>query len=150
MKALYSEITIEAPPERVWSELVDFARYGEWNPFIVSLAGEPEDGARLRVRLQPPGGRGVTLKPTVTRAVEPDTFEWLGHLGVPGIFDGRHTFQLRLCAEGTRFVEREEFRGVLVPLLARSLDRGTTAGFAAMNAALKTRVEEVPAPSADW
>jgi hypothetical protein len=42
---------------------------------------------------------------------------------------------------GTRLRQDETFRGVLVPFLARSLDRGTLAGFYAMNDALKRRVE---------
>lgn len=45
-------------------------------------------------RLQPAGGREATFKPSVT-VVEPNTtFEWLGRFGLPGIFDGRHRFEL--------------------------------------------------------
>lgn len=145
MKKLHSETTIYAPPELVWSVLVDFARYPEWNPFVVEVSGAAGAGERLRVRLQPPGGRGVTMRPTVTVAEPPRAFQWLGHLGFPGVFDGRHTFELEPIPGGTRFVQREEFTGVLVPLLARSLDRGTAAGFGAMNRALKERVEQVVA-----
>ena len=39
-------------------------------------------------------------------------------------------------------MQNETFTGALVPLLARSLDRDTAAGFALMNAALKTRAEQ--------
>lgn len=143
MRTLRSEITISGQPEDVWRVLVDFARYPEWNPFVVEIAGVALAGERLRVRLRPPGGRGITLKPAVTEASPPRSLQWLGHLGVPGIFDGRHTFELETVPGGTRLVQREEFTGVLVPLLARSLDRSTIAGFRAMNAALKERVEHV-------
>ncbi|MGH9280940.1 MAG: SRPBCC domain-containing protein [Acidimicrobiales bacterium] len=105
----------------------------------------PNPSFDQRVRLEPPGGRGITLKPRVTRAVAAEVFEWLGHLGVPGILDGRHTFELRATPGGTHFVQREGFRGLLVPLFARSLDRSTPKGFAAMNAALNQRVEPVRA-----
>ena len=40
-----------------------------------------------------------------------------------------------------RFTQREEFRGVLVPLLWKQLDTRTRAGFEAMNEALKARAE---------
>jgi hypothetical protein len=40
-----------------------------------------------------------------------------------------------------RFVHREEFTGVLVPLLWRSLDRGTRRGFEEMNRRLKELAE---------
>jgi hypothetical protein len=95
------------------------------------------------VRLTPPGGRGITMKPRVT-AVEPGrTFEWLGHVMVRGIFDGRHRFQLEATDTGTRFTQSEHFRGVLVRLLPRRFHARTEAGFVAMNEALAGRVEQV-------
>jgi hypothetical protein len=141
MKVLDTEIAIDATPEQVWDVLVDFEHYPEWNPFIVSMAGRPEVGTRLRGTLSPPGGRKLTLRPTVTAAVPGAVFEWWGHLGVRGVFDGRHRFELEATATGTRLRQRETFTGLLVPLAARSLDRHTTAGFLAMNEALKARVE---------
>jgi hypothetical protein len=63
---------------------------------------------------------------------------------LPGLFDGQHFFKLQPLDEGrrTRFVQGERFTGVLVPLLRKSLDRGTREGFEAMNQALKARVEQ--------
>jgi hypothetical protein len=58
---LNSSIDIDAGPERVWQVLTDFAAYREWNPFIVSVDGSAEVGARLTVRMQPVGARAVTL-----------------------------------------------------------------------------------------
>jgi len=40
-----------------------------------------------------------------------------------------------------RFVQREVFRGLLVPLFSRSLDNNTQRGFEEMNHALKERAE---------
>ena len=34
VKELHSEIEINAPVERVWEVLTDFASYPRWNPFI--------------------------------------------------------------------------------------------------------------------
>lgn len=147
MKTMFSEIVVAAPPERVWEVLVDLARYPEWNPFLVAASGEVREGARLEIRFRPPGGRALTMRPTVTRARAPEGLEWLGRLGLPGLFDGRHIFELHPAPGGTRLVQREEFRGVLVPLFARSLDRHTLEGFVAMNAALKARVEQAVAGS---
>ena len=42
MKELRSEIEIEAPTERVWGVLTDFAAYPEWNPFIRRVSGRAE------------------------------------------------------------------------------------------------------------
>jgi hypothetical protein len=43
---------------------------------------------------------------------------------------------------GTRLVHAEEFTGLLVPVLAKTLDKKTRAGFEAMNVAMKERIEE--------
>jgi hypothetical protein len=138
---LETQIDITAPPETVWGVLTDLEAYSDWNPFVVSAEGNVAVGERLTNRMQQPGGKAMTLKPTVT-AVEPgQKFEWLGHLGLPGIFDGRHSFELEATTTGTRLVHSEHFNGVLVRLMRKMVDGGTRQGFEAMNAALKTRAE---------
>jgi hypothetical protein len=142
VKELRSEIEIEASAERVWGVLTDFAAYPEWNPFIRRVSGRVEVEGRLVVRMQPSGTMGMTFRPTVTK-IEPDReLRWLGYLLVPGIFDGEHIFEIEeLERDRVRFVQREVFEGLLVPLLARSLDRDTQRGFEEMNRALRERVE---------
>ncbi len=141
---LHSETAIQASPERVWNVLTDFAAYPEWNPFIPRITGSLETGSRLDVQLQPPGSRGVRMRPTVQAAEPPRELRWLGHLGIPGLFDGEHRF--RIEAVGTdwvRFVQEERFTGLLAPLVLRFVERGTRQGFEAMNQALKARAEQL-------
>jgi hypothetical protein len=141
VNAIETQIDIEAPPEKVWAALLDFASYPSWNPFIPAISGEPAPGARLEVRLRPPGGAGMTVRPTVLEATPGRRLRWLGKLGVRGIFDGEHRFELEPLAGGrTRFTHAERFSGLLVPLLGGVL-RSTERGFRAMNDALKARVE---------
>jgi hypothetical protein len=142
MKRLHTEVLIDASPADVWAVLTDFARYPVWNPFVVNAVGQAVRGSALRVTIAPPGARRMTLEPVVTELAPEQVLEWWGHLGVRGIFDGRHRFELHPVAGGTRLVQSEVFTGVLVPFVARSLDRGTAAGFAAMNSALKARAEQ--------
>ena len=143
---LRTEIDIDAPPERVWAHLVDLPAWSEWNPFITSARGTPAVGERLTLRMEPPGGRRITMRPTVTVVSEAAALEWLGRLGVRGVFDGRHHFDLVPVDGGTRLVQKESFRGVLVRPLRSSLDRNTRAGFEAMNVALRDRVEGARTP----
>ncbi len=137
---LCTAIDIEADPEVVWPHLTDLAAYADWNPFITSATGEVALGRRLELRMEPPGGRAVTFRPHVTAVSTGSTLEWLGHLGVPGLFDGRHRFDLIPTETGTHVIQHETFTGLLVRPFRRSLDRGTLAGFEAMNAALRQRV----------
>jgi hypothetical protein len=142
MKELYSEIEIAATAERVWRVLTDFPSYPQWNPFIRRIRGEPKTGERLEVRLEPPGARGMTFRPKLLNAEANHELRWLGHLFVPGLFDGEHSLTIEPLGEScVRFVQSEEFRGLLVPLLARSLDDNTQRGFEEMNHALKERAE---------
>jgi hypothetical protein len=138
---LHTEIEIGAAPEVVWQVLTDLDAYAGWNPFITSSSGEVEVGTKLVNRLEPPGGRPVTFKPTVTVVEDGKVFEWLGSLGVRGIFDGRHRFELEPIASGTKLTQSETFGGVLVRFFRKSLDSRTKSGFEAMNRALKARAE---------
>lgn len=148
MKELRREVEIAAPAERVWSVLVDFDAYPDWNPFIRSIHGTCEPGARLTVRIEPPGARGMTFKPTVLRVEPPRELAWLGRVVVPGVFDGEHRFTIEQLDGGrSRLVQSERFRGVLVPLFGRTLT-ATEHGFDAMNEALKQRSEAAqPSPA---
>ena len=145
MKELHAEIEIDAPAERVWDVLTDFASYPQWNPFIRQISGKPTRGERLQVRIEPPGGQGVTFKPKVLKAEPNRELRWLGRLLVPGLFDGEHSFTIQPLEENrVRFVQREAFKGLLVPLFARSLGTNTQRGFEEMNRALKERAEMAP------
>lgn len=138
---LHTEIEIDATPEMVWAILTDLPAYPGWNPFITSSEGIVAVGQRLTNRLEPPGGRAITIKPTVTEVQHARVFEWLGRLVLPGLFDGRHRFELVPEGDGTRLVHSEHFTGLLVPMLKKSLDTTTIAGFRAMNTSLKARAE---------
>jgi hypothetical protein len=106
------------------------------------MTGILEVGERLQVRIAPVGGRAMTFKPRVT-VVEPGRrLEWLGTMGLPGLFDGRHSFTLTPIGNGrTNFVQAETFTGALTPFTNTLLSK-TEAGFSAMNAALLTRLEK--------
>lgn len=139
---LHTEIEIAAPAEQVWNVLADFPAYPDWNPFIPRISGPLTTGERLDVRLQPPGGPGMTLRPTVLEAAPGRALRWLGRLGIPGVFDGEHRFFIEPLGDGrVRFIQSERFSGVLAPLLLRLVGEKTRQGFEAMNQALKARAE---------
>jgi hypothetical protein len=142
VKELHSEIEIAATAEGVWGLLTDFRSFPEWNPFIRRAKGEVKEGERLEVFLQPSGARGMTFRPKVLKAEPNRELRWLGHLLVPGLFDGEHIFRIEPLGEGrVRFIQQEKFTGLLVPLFAGGLERDTRRGFEEMNQALKERAE---------
>lgn len=142
MREIVTDIEIGTPAEHVWEVLTDFARYPEWNPFIRSASGPLREGSRIEVRIEPPGSKGMTFRPVLLAVDAPRELRWLGHFGVRGIFDGEHAFVIEpLGSNRVRFVHRERFSGLLVPLLWRTLDTNTRQGFEVMNRAIKARTE---------
>jgi hypothetical protein len=136
-----SETVIGATASRVWAVLTDFASYPAWNPFVKAISGDLQKGARLAVRIAPSGGQGMAFQPVVTELQEAVVLEWLGHLIIPGIFDGRHRFELAPRSDGTTsFTQSETFSGILIPFMPSML-KATERGFAAFNDALKSRSE---------
>lgn len=141
MKTLETEILISASPKKVWSILVDFQKYPDWNPFIKKAHGQPKIGEKLEVHIFPPNAKEMVFKPTVQASVEEKEFSWLGHFLFPGIFDGKHIFIIESKESGCLFRQKENFSGLLVPLFWSKLDKDTRAGFKLMNTALKERAE---------
>ncbi|MFZ5973699.1 MAG: SRPBCC family protein [Bacteroidota bacterium] len=141
-KEIRTEIVIQARPEKVWGVLTSFPQYPQWNPFLKKIEGPLQEGAQITARIEPPGSSGMTFKPTLLVVSPARELRWLGHLFVPGLFDGEHVFELYENTDGsTTFVQREEFGGILVPLFEKMLDNNTLAGFNAMNQSLKARAE---------
>jgi hypothetical protein len=141
MRAIEATVLIDAPPSAVWHVLTSTNRYAEWNPFITDVSGTFSMGSRPRLRMCPPGRRPMTFRPKVTEAAEEACLRWTGRLGVRGLCDADHHFTLsQTSTGGTELVQRETFRGLLVPLLASMLP-ATLQGFETMNAALRDRAE---------
>jgi hypothetical protein len=142
IKEIHSEIEINAAAENVWQVLTDFAAYPKWNPFVRIVEGQVSVGARLQVYIEPSGGKGMLFSPTVLVADRNRELRWLGRLWLPGVFDGEHSFVIEPGSEGrVRFVQRERFKGLLVPFHSKMLDVETHRGFNEMNQALKLRAE---------
>jgi hypothetical protein len=139
---LKTEIEIEAAPSRVWAILTDGEAYPEWNPFVTKLQGTLAVGETLSVVLTPPDARPFPIAPKVTGLEAERSLSWLGKLGVRGLFDGEHHFEVHPIDGGkTLFVQWESFSGLLVRLMKKMLDGSTKSGFIAMNEALKQRAE---------
>jgi len=135
---------IDAPMEQAWQVLAATEAYGSWNPFVRRLEGRLVAGERIEVDLQLEGRKLQKMKPRLV-AVEPGRFfEWLGRFGPPGVFDGRHRFELRPLGAGScELVQSEVLSGALVPVFHKMLTGPTPDAFVALNETFKQRVEHV-------
>ena len=136
-----TEIEIQAPAAAVWKVLLDFERYAEWNPFIVKLAGEPTQGARLSATMSlPETAKELHLRPHVLVCEPERELRWRSHLGLKGLLDREHFFRLNESNGRTRLAHGEDVTGLLLRFALNTLTLATR-GSVYMNQALKERVE---------
>ncbi len=114
-KEIKTEIVIHATPEKIWKILTDFGNYPQWNPFIVSVTGEVENGNKIVVSIKPPDRKGMIFKPTILTKINNKELSWQGRLLFKGLFDGKHKFELIDNGDGTTtFIQSEKFSGIFV------------------------------------
>ena len=53
--SIETQITVEAPPTRIWQILTDFPAMHSWNSFIRSISDVLTPGNRLSTQIAPPG-----------------------------------------------------------------------------------------------
>ncbi len=141
-KEIRTEIEINASASRVWSVLADFARFPDWNPFVVRVEGEPKAGERLKIDVQLPGSSMLKFTPDVLTADVDRELRWVGKLPL-GAFRGEHFYIIEPKDEGSvRFIHGELFSGWLVGVVWRIHGERIERGYRLMNEALKRRVEE--------
>ena len=131
-------IFIAASPERVWMLLTDPEAHAAWNPMMQAVKGSFTPGRRVRLTMRTPSGGTMRFRPRVLVADPGRELRWLGRLGLPRLFDGEHYFRLIPEAGGTRLIQGERFRGLLLWAMDVQQFR---AGFEAGNAALKAMAE---------
>jgi hypothetical protein len=137
-----TEIDIDAPPAVVWKVLTDLSGYCSWNPTIRRIEGNLAVESCLRVFACLPCGLPMMFRPRLLEFKPEREIKWIGNLVVPGLIDGEHLFLINPIDDfRTRFVQREEYHGILLPLLWKWLrDQGRRA-FEMMNQALKAEAE---------
>ena len=138
MKTYQAQIDIDAPPEVVWGTLVDFANYPQWNPFIREATGEVVEGGLITIRV----ARVPRSLPAIIRTVNaPHELTWEAAIPFNAFFP-RYIRRLeRLPGNRTRFINREEFRGVLIPFVRPGLDLLLKPLYIKSGMALKAYVE---------
>lgn len=85
----------------------------------------------------------MVLHCTVTKVEPNHELRWKYLVMLPVLFQGEHSMIIEPLGEDrVRFVDREVFNGLLVPLQAKDIDTNSKRGFEAMDQALKVRAEK--------
>ena len=108
-KTFRAEITIAAPPEKVWAVLMDTQSYPDWNPTFVSVSPPYALGAKISSRVVKPDGAFIDMTPTVTALVTNRELRQSG--GLPGVLTYNHAWLLAPVHGGTHVRQIDVDRG---------------------------------------
>jgi hypothetical protein len=138
MKSFAVSAVINATPEAIWAILTDSTKWTSWNPTIEKIEGSIAPGAKVKVNTKISHGRAFPVR--VTEFAPPQRMVWTGEMPL-GLFKGVRTYTLTPTKNGgVEFAMREEFSGLMAPLITRSIP-DLQPSFNEFAAALKTRAE---------
>ena len=141
MKENRNEIELQSTPARVWEVLTDFEKYPEWNPLLCRAEGKLIVGEKINLTAKS-ASNDMNFLCTVLTVKPHRQFSWKFHVGLPFLFRGEHIFEIEPIDEHrVRFIDREVFHGLLVPLQTKNLETNAKPAMVAMGEALKQRVE---------
>lgn len=109
-KTFHVETIIPAPPETVWTVLMDTESYPIWNPVFVAVDGQYREGATVTNSVQFPDGSVVDMKAKILTLTDNRQLHQSG--GVPGFLTFDHQWLLAPVEGGTRVTQHEVDRGI--------------------------------------
>ncbi len=137
-----TEIQISAPPSKVWSALINFNHWKDWNPTVSAASGEAAVGSVLSFTMQCEGPRnGSKYSPTVTEIKKDNSLRWHAKMGFNLLFANEKVFELNNSGSGTLLVHKEVFSGLIPALFWSKISPGIRPTLEMMNLALKKKVE---------
>ncbi len=119
MRFYEASSTIAGTPETVWKVLVDGPGWLGWDSGVVNIDGRIAAGETITIRPAAAPGRAFPVRVSVSEPGRRLVFDG----GMPlGLFRGVRTYTLTPVENRhTEFRMREEYTGVLVPLMWRSM-----------------------------
>ena len=138
MKSFSATTTITASPDRIWKILTDASRFPQWEPNVTRIEGTIALGEKITVYTKLSPNRAF---PVTVSVFEPGKkMVWSSSMPL-GLFKGERTFTLTPIGKGkVEVVTKEEFSGLLLPLIGRTIP-DLTETFQNFAAGLKKRAE---------
>ena len=137
------EIIINAPAQLVWDVILDFAKYGLWNPFCPGMKGEAVVGSP--VEMQVDLGNGLQTQVEYVTKLEPfHTIVWSMENKPGDLIHADRTQRIAAIDETScRYWSVDEFSGEFAGPMIEQLGKQVEQGFNGCAAGLKARAEEL-------
>ena len=111
-------ISINAPAEKIWGLLTDAANYPNWNSTVSKVEGQIVQGEQIKVFAKISPDRAFPV--SVSELTAPQKMVWSG--GMPlGLFKGIRTFTLTPKDGAIEMSMKEDFGGLMLPLISMSM-----------------------------
>ena len=137
MGRVQEDVLVDAPPDRVWNEVVDFEARPLWAPRVKQArivdGGPLKEGSRIRLKI----GRD-RFTPTVVEIRPPGRLTLL--VRGPG-FRVNHVYELRPAGDTTSLTLTGHYSGLIGRLVARFMRRSVRRDLTDELAALKRAAE---------
>ena len=136
-------LDIKAPPEVVWEVLTDFAKYGEWNPFVVEAKSslKPGEAMDMKVKLMAYPQRQVEW---MIENVTGQRFSYQMKPFPLGALRSRRGHVLEPGANGgTRYTSQFRLEGWMMPLVRALMGSRIEVGMRGMWEGLQRRSEQL-------
>ena len=135
-------LDIKAPPEVVWEVLTDFARYGEWNPFVVECKStlKPGEAMDMKVKLMAYPQRQVEW---MVENVAGRRFSYQMKPFPLGALRSRRSHEVEGYGPGTRYRSFFQLDGWLMPLARALMGGRIEIGMRGMWEGLQRRSEDL-------
>jgi uncharacterized protein YndB with AHSA1/START domain len=144
-KCFRAEVEIDAPASRVWSVLVDLPRYGEWNPFTVSMTSTLTIGGPIDMRVRMSRWSITIPQREEVREVRAPEGSSAGRLvwgaTMPGVIAQRVQTVTPISETRSRYVTEDTIEGWMGGLVFSMFGGSLDDGFAGVARELKRRAE---------
>jgi uncharacterized protein YndB with AHSA1/START domain len=138
-------VEISAPADFVWSLIVDFDRYSEWNPFTVRVEAVLELGAPVVLHLPDPWKPGETFETheQISVIAPPHHLQYNTGDSIPGVHAIRDQWVEDLGDGRSSYRTTDMFSGEHAKPIFDMQAEWVTNGFNATAHALKARAEQL-------
>jgi hypothetical protein len=138
MLNLHTEITLDAPLDRVRELLADTSLYPQWHPLFPQVSGEMRVGATIVVTVALPGIKPFSVPATIREATAGLRLCWRYAYRLPGLFSWTYRYEVAELERGrVKFVQDSTYAGLLAPLYHFGMKKQLRQGILELNKAVQ-------------